>query len=119
MRNLFFLMFVLSLVFLSCKKEDDPAGSQNCPFIGKWCTEDPISPGQCSQLGGITLEFRSNGELLQLGTTAFTWKSSDCKTIELYHKASGQKAQEYKVISISGNRMRIDVGTEAELIRSN
>jgi hypothetical protein len=104
--NKFFLPLILILTIFSCSKDND--SQKSCEFIGKWCQPNPVTN---SCFVGVELEFRSNGELLQLGTTFFNWESSDCKIIKVIHKASGMKASEYNVISISGNKMTIDIGS--------
>jgi|GEM_PF-3949638 len=103
--NKLLLILFLSISVLSCSKSDD--SKKACEFIGKWCQPNPAT-GDC--IVGVQLEFRSNGDLLLQGTTAFTWKSDDCKTIDVIHKISGQKSAEYKVTSISANNMTIDIG---------
>ncbi|MBL0007183.1 MAG: hypothetical protein IPP25_08370 [Saprospiraceae bacterium] len=100
---LLLLLFVFTI--FSCSKEKD--SSPTCEFIGKWCQPNPAT-NDC--LLGVELEFRSNGELYQFGTTAFTWESSDCERIDIIHNVSGMKSAEYNVISISGDNMTIDIG---------
>ena len=103
--NRFLLLLIVSISLLSCSKKD--TSSASCEFVGKWCQPNPAT-NDC--LVGTELEFRQNGELIQSGTSFFTWKSSDCKKIEVIHTATGMKIAEYNVISISGNNMNIDIG---------
>lgn len=113
MKNL--LVAMALLLTLSCGKDDD---SESCAFIGKWCTENPLNTGECYSLG-LTMEFRRNGELLQMGALVFDWESNDCETIDLIHRASGQKSGEYKVISVTDTKLVIDIGGRTELIKDN
>lgn len=105
MKNIILLiLFLISLSsILSCSKDD----SRSCKFIGKWCTESPVT-GDC--LLGVELEFRENGDLLQFGTAFFKWESKDCKTIDVINKPTGFKSAEYIVYSVSENTMSIDIG---------
>lgn len=114
------IFFFLSILFLgSCSSEDSSSENPDCDFVGKWCTESPFSANTCWTLGGITLEFREDGELVQNGTTFFTWKSTDCQLIDIHHNATGDKVQEYTIISLDGDRMTINIGAETDLIRTN
>ena len=109
----FILVFLLGT--MSCTKDEE---NQDCEFIGKWCTESPINPGDCYAIG-IKMEFKSNGELIQSGALAFNWESEDCIRIDLIHRASGQNSGEYTVVSVSEDELVLDIGTVAEFIREN
>lgn len=111
------LLYLIVLVFIfSCGDKEDDINT-NCKFIGKWCTEDPFNAGQCWSLGVLKFEFKSNGELIQNGTTFFTWKSDDCKTINVFSKGTGSKVTTYEVVSVSDTRLTLDIGTIAEFVK--
>ena len=99
------VLFVVVNVITGCSKDDD---SSDCAFIGKWCVEHPAS-GNCLVSSNF-LEFRADGELLQFGTSFFTWESSDCETIDIVHNATGMKSAEYFVHEVNDSTMLIDIG---------
>ena len=102
--NIYVALMTFLFMICSCSKDENKT---NCEFIGKWCTENPAT-GDCF---GVELEFRENGDFIQLGTTFFTWESDDCITIDIIHKSTGDKSAEYVVHSVSETTLRIDIGT--------
>lgn len=102
MKNTLFLLLISFLLF-SCSKDNANA---NCDFIGKWCSV--ILNGDC--VIGIELEFRSDGEFIQLGAAANSWESDNCETIDIISNTLNEKIQEFRVISISSDKMTLDAG---------
>ncbi len=108
------------ITLLSCGgDEEDSQTNNDCAFIGKWCTEDPLNDGQCWSLGLINIEFRANGEFFFQSTTSQNWQSSNCNTVEIYNTPTGLKQAEYEIIEVSETRLVIDLGTVSEFIKEN
>lgn len=113
----FLFGILLLLTFSSCGGDDD--NRSDCKFIGKWCQPSPFNSGECYDLLGTFIEFRANGELLLVNTTTQRWESDDCIKIRVTNAATGVDAAEYEVLSLSDNKMTLDVGTTVDLIREN
>ena len=102
MKKTLFLLLI-SLSVLSCSKDST---NLNCDFIGKWC--QVLFGTDCSI--GIEYEFRANGELYQLNALTGSWESGDCETIEVFATATNQKLHEFKIISVTSDKLTMDVG---------
>lgn len=122
MYKLIFPICLSMILIVSCSK-DNSNNKKNeipdCAFIGEWCQESPIEPGQCFGFG-ISIEFRANGEVVVINGTLQNWKSDDCKIINIYNDATGMKVAEYEVLEVTNSTLTIEIGAAPmEFIRAN
>ncbi|MBK8245282.1 MAG: hypothetical protein IPK88_17790 [Saprospiraceae bacterium] len=95
------LVMYLSVLILSCSK-DDTSNSQKCLFEGgSWCIDSPAGNGCFLD----KREFRENGEYYFNGGHLYNWrkKNGSCNTVELLNTFGLGVQLELNINSISGN----------------